>query len=140
MVGIGAPIHFFLPKAAQTLGAKTILPDDADVANAIGAITSAVVVERQASIIPNQEGGFLIKGLAGARHFENFDEADTFIREELVCIVHSLARAAGTSTRAVKLKTIDNIPNSADGKQIFIARTIQARLTGRPDLVMKVNH
>ena len=66
VVGIGAPIHFFLPRAAEVLGAEAILPADADVANAIGAITSDVVVKRQVRIIADQEGGFLIEGLAGA--------------------------------------------------------------------------
>ena len=140
VVGIGAPIHFFLPRAAEALGARTVLPEHADVANAIGAITSDVVVKRQVRIIPNQEGGFLIEGLAGARHFKKFDEADAFAREELARMVRNLARAAGTSSRVVELKTEDKIPNTADGKQIFIGRTIQAKLSGQPDIIFKENH
>ena len=80
VVGIGAPVHFFLPRAAEVLGAEAILPADADVANAIGAITSDVVVKRQVRIIADQEGGFLIEGLAGARHFQRFDDADSAAR------------------------------------------------------------
>ncbi len=136
VVGIGAPIHFFLPKAAQTLGAEAVLPENADVANAIGAITSDVVVKRQAAIVPGQDGGFVIRGLVGARHFGKFDEADAFVRRELVRLVRDQARAAGTSSRVVELKTVDQIPNTADGSPIFIARTIQAKLKGRPDLVL----
>jgi N-methylhydantoinase A/oxoprolinase/acetone carboxylase beta subunit len=140
VVGIGAPIHFFLPRAAEALGAKAILPQDADVANAIGAITSNVVVKRHLRIIPNQEGGFLIEGLAGARHFQKFNEADTFAREELARMVRDLAWAAGTSSRAVELKTEDQIPTTADGKQIFMGRIIHAKLTGQPDIVAGDNH
>jgi N-methylhydantoinase A/oxoprolinase/acetone carboxylase beta subunit len=136
VVGIGAPIHFFLPKAAQTLGAEAVLPQDADVANAIGAITSDVVVQRQAVIVPGQSGGFVIRGLVGARQFGKFDEADAFARRELVRLVRDQARAAGTSARAVELKIDDQIPNTADGSPIFIARTIRAKLKGRPDLVL----
>ena len=137
VVGIGAPIHFFLPKAAQTLGAEAVLPQDADVANAIGAITSDVVVQRKAEIVPGQGGGFVIRGLVGARQFGKFDEADAFVRRELVRMVREQARAAGTSNRALTLKTVDQIPNAADGNPIFIARTIHAKLKGRPDLVVK---
>jgi hypothetical protein len=140
VVGIGAPIHFFLPRAAQALGAKAVLPEDADVANAIGAITSDVVVKRQVRIIANQEGGFLIEGLAGARHFGKFDDADAFARDELARMVRDLARAAGTSSRVVELETEDKISTTADGMQIFMGRIIRAKLTGRPDIVAKDHH
>jgi N-methylhydantoinase A/oxoprolinase/acetone carboxylase beta subunit len=135
VVGIGAPIHFFLPRAAKALGAEVVLPQDADVANAIGAITSNVVVKRHVRIVPNQEGGFLIEGLVGARHFQNFAEADAFAREELARMVRNLAWDAGTSSRVVELKTEDQIPTTADGRQIFMGRIIHAKLTGRPDMV-----
>ena len=139
VVGIGAPIHFFLPLAAKALGTEAVLPQDADVANAIGAITSNVVVKRQLRIIPDEEGGFLIEGLAGKRHFKKFEDADAFAREKLLQRVRELARAAGTSAQAVTLKIEDKIPKTADGKQIFLGRTIHANLTGRPDIVVKAN-
>jgi hypothetical protein len=135
VVGIGAPIHFFLPRAAKALGAEAVLPQDADVANAIGAITSNVVVKRHLRIVPNQEGGFLIEGLVGARHFQNFAEADAFAREELSRMVRNLAEAAGTSSRVVELRTEDQIPTTADGRQIFMGRIIRAKITGQPDMV-----
>jgi len=136
VIGIGAPIHYFLPKAAQILGAEAVLPEHADVANAIGAVTSEVVVQRKAEIVPGQSGGFVIRGLVGARQFGQFDEADAFVRAELARLVRDQARAAGTSSGKVELKTVDQIPNTADGSPIFIARRIQAKLKGRPDLVV----
>lgn len=139
VVGIGAPIHFFLPRAAATLGAEAVLPQDADVANAIGAITSNVVVKRQVRIIPNQEGGFLIDGLAGARHFQKFEEADAFARQELIRLVRSMARDAGTSSRKVELQIEDRLPTTADGKRIFMGRIIHAQLIGQPDIVAADN-
>ncbi|MGW8186088.1 MAG: DUF1638 domain-containing protein [Desulfobacterales bacterium] len=139
VIGIGAPIHFFLPRAAKALGTEAVLPENADVANAIGAITSNVVVKRRLRIIPDEEGGFLIEGLAGVRHFKKFEDADAFAREKLVTRVRDLARIAGTSARAVQLKIEDKIPKTADGKQIFLGRTIHANLTGRPDIVVKQN-
>jgi len=139
VVGIGAPIHFFLPRAAAFLGAEAILPEDSDVANAIGAITSDIVVKRDMRIVPNQEGGFLIEGLAGARHFLNFDTADAFARNQLGRMVRDLAREAGTSARVAELKTEDKILTSAGGMKIFMGRTIHAKLTGRPDMVVGEN-
>ncbi len=90
-------------------------------------------------ITPNQEGGFLIEGLAGARNFLNFDKADAFARDELGRMVRVLARAAGTSSQVVELRTEDKISTSANGMQIFMGRTIHAKLTGPPDIVVKNN-
>jgi len=137
VVGIGAPVHIFLPRAAAILGAKAVLPEDSDVANAIGAITSDIVVKRHLRIIPNEEGGFLIEGLAGARHFDEFETADAFARNELGRMVRDLARAAGTSARVAEFKTEDKILTSAGGMKIFMGRTIHANLTGQPDMVVR---
>jgi len=98
------------------------------------------VVKRHVRIIPDQEGGFLIEGLAGARHFQKFGEADAFAREKLARMVRDLAWAAGTSSRVVELKTEDQIPTTANGKQIFMGRIIHAKLIGQPDSVAGDNH
>jgi N-methylhydantoinase A/oxoprolinase/acetone carboxylase beta subunit len=133
VVGIGAPIHYFLPKVAKTLNVETLLPEHADVANAIGAITSNVQIKRHLRIIPNQEGGFLIDGLAGVRQFQRFKDADTFAREEITRLVRDQAFAAGTGSREVELITEDKRACTADGKPIFMGRSIHAKINGRPD-------
>jgi N-methylhydantoinase A/oxoprolinase/acetone carboxylase beta subunit len=137
VIGIGAPIGFFLPDAAKTLGAEAILPKDADVANAIGAITSDVMVHRQIRITPGHQGGFMVEGIAGTRQYEAFDAADTFARDTLVKKVRDLGRAAGTSCRTVTLSIKDKAPKTASGDPIFMERLIQATLTGRPDRVIQ---
>jgi len=139
IVGIGAPIHYFLPGAAAALGAKAILPPDADVANAIGAITSHVVVKRHVRIVPDQSGGFVIEGISGTRHFRRFEEADIYVRDRLVSLVRDQAAVLGTSARKVELVTEDQVPKAAGGAEIFIGRTISATLIGRPDRVLQEN-
>jgi N-methylhydantoinase A/oxoprolinase/acetone carboxylase beta subunit len=136
VIGIGAPIAFFLPRAAAMIGARVVLPEHAEVANAIGAVTSHVVVERQVRIIPGDGSGFRIEGLSGARRFTSFDDADTHARAELVDIVRMLAKASGTSTRTVTIETEDQLPEDASGQPIFIGRILKARLSGPPDQVV----
>jgi hypothetical protein len=118
------------------IGARAVLPEHADVANAIGAITSNVVIERQVRIIPGGGSGFLIEGLAGARRFNAFEEADEFAKTELTGMVRSLAGEAGTSTRTVTIEAEDQLPVDAGGHPIFIGRILRARLTGPPDRVV----
>jgi len=137
VIGIGAPIKYFLPKAVEPLGTKAILPDDADVANAIGAIISNVVIKKQLRIIPGDRGGFIVEGIAGTCQFKGFDDADRFARKELIQIVRKRALASGTSCQTVELETKDQIPTTAGGDPIFMGRTFYASLTGRPDIVLK---
>jgi N-methylhydantoinase A/oxoprolinase/acetone carboxylase beta subunit len=47
IVGIGAPVHIYLRDVARLLETEPILPPDADVANAIGAITSRVFIQKK---------------------------------------------------------------------------------------------
>ncbi len=137
VIGIGAPIKFFLPQAVAPFNAKAILPENADVANAIGAITSHVFIQKQLSIAPGEEGDFIVEGISGARKFKNINDADRFAREELTEIVHKKATEAGTSCRNITFKTKDSKPLAATGEAIFLKRTISASLKGRPDLVVK---
>ena len=139
VIGIGAPIKYFLPKAVKPLGGQAILPDDADVANAIGAITSNVTIKKQLRIIPGDQGGFRVEGIAGTRQFNDFNDADSFARKELIRMVRERARAAGTSCRTVKLKTHDQLPATTGGDTIFMGRTFYASLTGRPDIVFNAH-
>ena len=135
VIGIGAPISYFLPNAVKPLGAEAILPENADVANAIGAITSRVVIKKQLRIIPGDQGGFILEGIAGARQFTNFDDADQFAKDYLTRMVEKTALIAGTSCQTVLLETHDQIPKTAAGEPIFMGRTIFASLSGRPDIV-----
>ncbi len=136
VIGIGAPLAFVLPRAAAMIGARAVLPEHADVANAIGAITSDVVIERQVRIIPAGGSGFLIEGLPGARRFTDFKAADACARDQLVAMVRALAHEAGTSACAVTIETEDQLPEDAGGRPIFIGRMLKARLSGPPDRVI----
>lgn len=136
VIGIGAPIDHFLPQAAKLLQTEAILPEHADVANAIGAITSHISVRRNLKIKPDQEGGFLIDGLPGAQHFGDLDEAENHAKQELGRIVRKIARAAGTSQTAVKMQIEDHSARSVQGDEIFLERSVLAQLIGKPDIAL----
>lgn len=140
IIGIGAPIHYFLPKVAERIKVETLLPVNADAANAIGAITSNVMVKKQLRINPSQEGVFLIDGLAGARHFGKFEDADRFARKEITRLVRKQALAEGTGSREVELKTDDKMAHTANGQTIFMGRSIYATIVGQPDAMVSAEN
>jgi N-methylhydantoinase A/oxoprolinase/acetone carboxylase beta subunit len=135
VIGIGAPVHLFLPGAASHLGAEYILPEHAEVANAVGAVTSQVKVCRQVKIRPSQAGGFLIEGLPGAKRFLDFEEAVAMAEQGLIQMVREIAQASGTTETSVEIDVDDHIHTTASGNQIFLRRTLSAELTGQPDHV-----
>ena len=133
IVGIGAPAHYFLPRTAKLLNAEVIIPHDADVANAIGAITSNVVVTRTVRVCPDALGRYSVDGLPGAPGFARLDEAMEYAVVEIARAVREAGRAAGTSETRVETRTSDRIASASDGTRIFLERIVTARLSGRPD-------
>ncbi|MCY2929764.1 MAG: hydantoinase/oxoprolinase family protein [Planctomycetota bacterium] len=134
LVGIGAPAHLFLPAAAKLLETQAIVPPHADVANAVGAITSSVSVHRQAEISPNEVGRYKIEGLLNAPTFAELEQAYQYATAKLQEEVRLAARQAGTSERTVELTVADRVAGIADGSELFIGRRLDARVTGRPDI------
>lgn len=55
LVGIGAPIHVFLPEVAKLLGTKCIIPKEARVGNAVGAVAGNVAASAIVYIKPLTE-------------------------------------------------------------------------------------
>jgi N-methylhydantoinase A/oxoprolinase/acetone carboxylase beta subunit len=137
VIGIGAPIHFFLPQAADNLAAKTVIPMDADVANAVGAITSRIIIHRKIDIISPLPDQYQVVGLADVRTFNDLEEANTYAETSLVDWMRKLAHTAGTSTTEADIWHEDRTSQIGDGSNIFLGRTIYARIVGPPDLVIE---
>ncbi len=57
LVGIGAPIHIFLPDVAQAMGAECVIPPNAGVANAVGAVVGNITAYVEVELLPNYTAG-----------------------------------------------------------------------------------
>lgn len=132
LIGIGAPVGQFLPGAARRLGTEAIIPEHAEVANAVGAITSSVLVRRRIRIEPDDRGGYRLIGVADAPHFLEFQAANDHAVAELERQVRAQAEEAGSSGGAVHIEALDRTAPLAEGGEAFIARTLEGRLTARP--------
>jgi len=137
VIGLGAPVACYLPEAARRMGARVLIPPDADVANAIGAITSVVTIAREARVVPDGLGGFDVHGLPRPREFRSIDAATRFAQRELRRTVLQAARAAGTRETAVELDADDRIAVSSEGVEVFLERVLTATLSGPPDARLK---
>ena len=132
VIGIGAPVHFFLPRAGRMLGAEVIIPADADVANAVGAVTSEVIVTRTVRIRPDEAGQYKIEGLADGGTFNDLAEAEGHARQQLDAHIRQVARQAGTDAEDVHWACEDRVAHSSDGTELFLERAMTASVSGRP--------
>jgi N-methylhydantoinase A/oxoprolinase/acetone carboxylase beta subunit len=137
VIGVGAPAGYFVPAAAKNLGTEAIIPQHADVANAIGAISSDVLIRRTVRISVDAEA-FVTEGLPGARRFSKLEDAHDYAVEEIAKLVRQTAHESGTSTTDVKISYSDIIGPAADGMKVYLGREIRAELCGRPDI--KISH
>lgn len=133
VIGIGAPVDYFLPEAGKLINAKVIIPPDADVANALGAITSHIMIRQKLVINPNSTGNYMVEGVAGNQSFKDLAKAEAWSVEYLKESVRSQALKAGTTRKTINIKIDDRVVNTGNGLSLFLCRSITATLCGKPD-------
>ncbi len=137
LVGIGAPTHLFLPEVARVLGAVCILPEHAQVANAVGAIVSQVSAEAVVSVRleggPGGFSGFRVNGFGGSRLFESKEEAAAHAAHEAAAEARAEARRRGAEGElAVTVDISAEVAQARGGTPIELGFSVTATAVGRP--------
>ena len=106
LIGIGAPTHLFLPEAANALGAEYILAENAEVANAIGALYAKVSSTARVNITERYSpeiGGFfyIVHAPDGSFRVEQKSEALRLARKAAEKAAEAEARARGAEGHIV---------------------------------------
>lgn len=82
LVGIGAPIHVFLPRVAKLFGTRAILSEYSRVANAIGAACAQRVARLDVNVCVNtmnpEAGGYYVMADCKKHLFQRLDDAVAF--------------------------------------------------------------
>jgi N-methylhydantoinase A/oxoprolinase/acetone carboxylase beta subunit len=133
IIGIGAPAHAFLPSVAEKLGTQAVIPFYAGVANAVGAITSAIIVKEKVFIKPFQEGFYLYSS-RGRTFFSQLEDASNYGKELLHDLLFQKAKAAGAGVIEVLMEEHENWATTKVGQSIFIEKVITGRATGNPQI------
>ena len=127
IVGIGAPAGIFLPLVAEMLEAELILPENFQVANAVGAVAGNIITSQEAWIIPHMEGmhpvGYYLQAAGEQQRFSRLPEALASAREKISEIALAQARSAGISEPTLEFETL------RDGGDSFLLR---ANAIGNP--------
>ena len=138
LVGIGAPVGAWLPDVAKVFDTELILPENYDVGNAIGAISSSVteVVElsvRAAFQDFSDEPECTVYNGEDAFEFPDKDEAIEFAIEEATKIATKRAIESGASEVNVEHRVDETcIDVEGKGKKVFRGATVIVRASGKP--------
>lgn len=143
LVGIGAPTGVMLPYAAKKLGAECLLPQDFDVANAVGAITGSVVVEETVVIKPRYDvsgiTGYTAHSSEERMECEDEEQAMDWARRQARQIVAQKAQAMGAESFEITVEE-----NAQSGwaaglaqQSMLLEKTVLARAVGRIQVLEK---
>ena len=78
LLGMGAPAHVFLPEVAAALGTRCILPEHAEIGNAIGAVMAELIARASVTVTQWEEGGitYLVHTPDGSVKFDEMSKAE----------------------------------------------------------------
>jgi N-methylhydantoinase A/oxoprolinase/acetone carboxylase beta subunit len=112
LVGIGAPIHIFLPDVAKALDAAYIVPENAAVANAVGAITGNVMAEETVIVRPQYSisgiTGYIVFSSSENRNFSEQSEAVEWAKSRAYELASASALARGAEEMEISVSVNDN--------------------------------
>lgn len=87
IVGVGAPVGLFISPIARRLGADCVVPDDAPVAGAVGAVSGVVLALREAVIRSFGDGTFVLFTPEERKSYSRLAEAKAAAMDRLSVLV-----------------------------------------------------
>jgi N-methylhydantoinase A/oxoprolinase/acetone carboxylase beta subunit len=139
LVGIGAPVHIFLPDVAAALHTRCVIPENAGVANALGAIlgnitaTSEIVVKPQYDI--DGVRGYIVFGKTRNSHVTTQEEATAIALREAEAAARAEAERRGaTGDITVRSRAATSAAAAANGSELVLEIRAVATAIGRVSL------
>lgn len=133
LVAIGAPAPLLAADAAHALGAHLIIPEHAEVANAVGAITGTMTLLVEATITPEDEA-YSVHSPAERRVFSTLEMAKSWASAHVEALLEEkihLAAAEGFTFHR-EVRCLDHTGASRVGS-MFLECRVRATAVGRPE-------
>jgi len=141
VVAIGAPVEAYLPRTSRQLHTELVIPDHAEVANAVGAVAGGVVQQAQIIIRPLEgvKPLFRVHLPDSVHDFGDLEDGVAYARTVVPEQLEALARQAGAGHVEVKITRKDNIaPIKPEwGGEIYLDTELTFTAVGRPSLAQE---
>lgn len=131
VIGLGASAGTYYPAVGNRLGTEMILPGDAGVANAIGAVVGRVTMRHSGTVTAPSEGRFRVHLDSGPEDFAGSEAA--LSRLEQVLRDHAMAEAQAAGAEEIDLRVHRDIRTApAEARDVFVEATVTVEAAGRP--------
>ena len=131
VIGLGASAPAYYPAVGARLHCDMILPDHADVANAIGAVVGRVTIRKSATITSPSTGLFRVHLDEGPQDFTTSQAALDHLEDHLRQTTTDAARSAGAEGIQIDISR-DIKTAQIEGAEVFIEAELTAEASGRP--------
>ena len=136
IVAVGGPAADYFPEVARLLDVELHLPENADTANAIGAVMGAVVQMAHVTVTQPEFGIFYLFHKDRPIKFESLEVALEKARELAKFDAMALAQSAGATSIETRIRhDANHVKHDIDG-ELFISATITAVASGRPNCLV----
>lgn len=136
VIGLGASAGLHYENLKRHTGADVIVPADAGVANAVGAVAGQVRLSASAEVAPLDNGRFRVMAGDHVADFDTEAEAIAHADERAAAIAVGLALSAGAAEAHAVLAR-DIRASELDGQRFLVAATVTATASGRPRLASR---
>jgi N-methylhydantoinase A/oxoprolinase/acetone carboxylase beta subunit len=138
VVAVGAPVNAYFPEIAQKLHVHLIMPEDADVANAIGTVHGKVIERVRVLIKPGESGGFFVYTPSGRKMFMNLEESIRY--GETIGKEQAYKQAVNSGATDIEIiaerddrySSLSRQPSLHDENKLFIESRIDILAIGKP--------
>lgn len=131
VIGLGAPVASYYPTAAKWLKTTAILPEQGNVANALGAVVGTVRQQHEVIITPSSGRRVNVHLGSGTQEFETLEQGATAAVAEAQTQATNSAERAGAQNISVSHTRTDNVVEHS-GDSVFFESRIVATAVGRP--------
>jgi N-methylhydantoinase A/oxoprolinase/acetone carboxylase beta subunit len=140
IIGIGAPVAAYLPRVAQQLHTRLLLPDHSEVGNAIGAIMGSIIESAEVLIRPKpgvsamENPPCILHSADEKREFNSLEEAVDYARIYVTEVARKKAVAAGADEIEMKVDRDDKVGHLGKswGTGIMLETKVVATAIGKP--------
>ncbi len=136
VIGLGASAATYYPRVAALLGAEPVVPEHADVANAVGAVVGRVRAVAQVTVSQPMPGLFRVHFATAPADFPALDAAIAAAERGVTDEARDHAARAGAEAVEIRLAREEKVA-TVDGQAMFIEAIVTATAAGRPRIATK---
>ncbi len=138
IVALGAPVKAYMPMAADILHTRLSIPEYAEVANAVGAVSGKTVLRLRVRIRPIS-GSRKVRLLSpdSPMDFDNIEEAVDYAVHNMTPLAEDMARQAGAKQVRVQVTRKEKKAKAKGNREIHMETELTFMALGRPGIAYK---